>query len=151
MLGLSQSAVGATVLSIATTLPEKLVAYKAGMKRQSGVLVANTVGSNVFLGTLVLGVVYAVRGQAVYDSEDKGRPALLRGAGGVEIELEGRAELLDAAIALTSAVLLWAIVWSGKFRRWQGALMLVAYVSYIASVIVRSSQNGSLLLWVYNV
>ena len=141
LIGLSQSTIGLTLLSIATTLPEKLVAFKAGSKKQTGVLVANTVGSNVFLGTLVLGIVYLVRGEAAYDSEHRHKSAgpLSTSAGASpNLELEGRAELMDVLVMLTAAVTLWTMVWYGKLKRWMGVAMLVAYVAYLVSVVVRS-------------
>ncbi|GAB7327979.1 hypothetical protein MBLNU13_g00041t1 [Cladosporium sp. NU13] len=57
-LGLSDGVFGLVVLSIATTLPEKLVASLSGVKGQTGIMVANTVGSNIFLLTLCLGIVW---------------------------------------------------------------------------------------------
>jgi Ca2+/Na+ antiporter len=135
LLGLYQSTAGLTILSIATTLPEKLVAFKAGMKKQSGVLIANTVGSCVFLGTLVLGIVYLVRGEAAYEN-DKMSLRSFSSMGEVGV-VEGKAELLDVSVVLASAVILWAIVWYGKFKRWFGVAMLVGYVVYMVSVVMR--------------
>ncbi len=135
LLGLHQSTAGLTILSIATTLPEKLVAFKAGMKKQSGVLVANTVGSCVFLGTLVLGIVYLVRGEAAYENDSISKMIRITME---EVELEGKAELLDVCVVLASAIVLWIIVWYGKFKRWFGVTMLIAYVGYLVCVVMRS-------------
>ncbi|KUI73880.1 Sodium/calcium exchanger MaX1 [Cytospora mali] len=57
-LGLSGTVTGTTILSLATTLPEKFVAVLAGSRHQHGILVANTVGSNIFLVTLCGGVLF---------------------------------------------------------------------------------------------
>ncbi|TVY73610.1 putative membrane protein [Lachnellula suecica] len=57
-LAISNSLLGITLLSFATTLPEKLVAVFSGARSQSGVLVANTAGSNIFLITLCVGVLF---------------------------------------------------------------------------------------------
>jgi Ca2+/Na+ antiporter len=57
-LGLSDEVFGLVVLSIATTLPEKIVASLSGLRGQTGIMVANTVGSNIFLLTLCLGIVW---------------------------------------------------------------------------------------------
>jgi Ca2+/Na+ antiporter len=141
LIGLSQSTIGLTLLSIATTLPEKLVAFKAGSKKQTGVLVANTVGSNVFLGTLVLGIVYLVRGEAAYDSENRRNspgPLSMLPSHSPVFEIEGRAELADVLVMLSAALALWTMVWYGKLRRWMGVAMLVAYVAYLVSVVLRS-------------
>ncbi|ETI19526.1 hypothetical protein G647_09360 [Cladophialophora carrionii CBS 160.54] len=53
---LSDTVFGATLLSLGTTLPEKFVAVISGYRGHPGIMVANTVGSNIFLLTLCLGV-----------------------------------------------------------------------------------------------
>ncbi|KAJ9114022.1 hypothetical protein QFC22_005842 [Naganishia vaughanmartiniae] len=115
---ISQSAVGVTLLSIATTLPEKLVAYKSGVKGQRGVLIANTVGSNIFLQTLVLGVIWVVRGQKV------------------SFDIQSRNGLwIDVLVALVSSVVLWVVVWGGWYKRSVGMGLFLMYMVYIGSVI----------------
>ncbi|ROV98394.1 hypothetical protein VMCG_07141 [Cytospora schulzeri] len=53
---MSDGAFGATVLSLATTLPEKFLAVMSGSRGHTGLLVADAVGSNVFLLSLCLGI-----------------------------------------------------------------------------------------------
>lgn len=55
-LNMSDSAFGATFLSLATTLPEKFLAVMSSSKGHSGLMVADAVGSNMFLLTLCLGI-----------------------------------------------------------------------------------------------
>lgn len=57
-LGVSEMLFGMIVLSLATTLPEKIVAVASGLRGQPEIMVANTVGSNIFLLTLCLGIVW---------------------------------------------------------------------------------------------
>lgn len=57
LLNLSGSVFGVTILSFATTLPEKLVAVLSGVRGHGSIMVAGTAGSNIFLLTLCLGVV----------------------------------------------------------------------------------------------
>lgn len=57
LLNLSGTVFGVTILSFATTLPEKLVAVLSGVRGHGSIMVASTAGSNVFLLTLCLGVV----------------------------------------------------------------------------------------------
>ncbi|KAF5245971.1 hypothetical protein FANTH_7061 [Fusarium anthophilum] len=56
-VGVSDVLFGIVILAIATTLPEKFVAVLSGNRGHVGILVANTVGSNVFLLSLCLGIV----------------------------------------------------------------------------------------------
>ena len=105
-LGISDTVFGATLLSIATTLPEKFVAVLSGARGQSGILIANTVGSNIFLLTLCLGVV-------------------LLGAQGVD-----RVRWVELGWLWGSAVALGGVVVVGS-RRWMGVVLLVAYVVFL--------------------
>ncbi|KAH8695217.1 sodium/calcium transporter [Talaromyces proteolyticus] len=54
---LSGTVIGITILSFATTLPEKFVAVISGSRGHSGIMVASTAGSNIFLLTLCMGIV----------------------------------------------------------------------------------------------
>ncbi|KAF5639306.1 sodium calcium transporter [Fusarium sp. NRRL 52700] len=56
-IGISDVLFGIVILAVATTLPEKFVAVLSGNRGHVGILVANTVGSNVFLLSLCLGIV----------------------------------------------------------------------------------------------
>ena len=55
-IGLSDVLFGVVILSIATTLPEKFIAVLSGWRGHTGILVANTVGSNIFLLSLCMGI-----------------------------------------------------------------------------------------------
>jgi Ca2+/Na+ antiporter len=110
-LGLSGSVVGTTILSLATTLPEKFVAIMGGVRHQPGIMVANTVGSNIFLVTLCGGILF------LWGDADQ-----LRASFG----------LLEASVMLGSAVLILGIVLGGG-RRWMGGVMLGLYVAFLVS------------------
>jgi len=104
-LNISRTVYGITILAFATTLPEKFVAVIGASRGHSGIVVANTVGSNVFLLTLCLGVVYVSGDEA-----------------GIIIGFE-------LAALLVSVVALAVIVFLGA-RRWMGAVLLVGYVVF---------------------
>ncbi|TKA69701.1 hypothetical protein B0A49_04477 [Cryomyces minteri] len=107
-LNLSGTVFGITILSFATTLPEKLVAVVSARRGYGGIVVANTAGSNVFLLTLCLGVVGLSGGEGM--------------AGGVVP--------FELAVTWVSAALFCAIVY-GNLGRWAGAVLLAAYVAFI--------------------
>jgi Ca2+/Na+ antiporter len=56
-LHLSGTVFGLTILSFATTLPEKLIAVLSGSRGHVNIMAATTAGSNIFLLTLCAGVV----------------------------------------------------------------------------------------------
>ncbi|KAF7508095.1 hypothetical protein GJ744_009536 [Endocarpon pusillum] len=61
-IGISDVLFGVVILSIATTLPEKFIAVISGYRCHAGILVANTVGSNVFLLSLCMGILWVCTG-----------------------------------------------------------------------------------------
>ena len=105
--GISDVLFGVIILSIATTLPEKFVAVISGARGQPGILVANTVGSNIFLLTLCLGIVFLASG-GDYD--------------------KGSVNAAELGVMVASTVALTATVWVGaRWSRWIGGGMLGAY------------------------
>ena len=108
-LHLSGTVLGLTILSLATTLPEKFVAVLSGARGQGGILVANTAGSNVFLLTLCLGIV------------------LLSSNGAFDQDSINTFEL---AVIWTSSAVLALIVLLGS-RRWMGVIMILLYIAFI--------------------
>lgn len=108
-LHLSGTVVGLTILSFATTLPEKFVAVLSGSLGYSGILVANTVGSNIFLLTLCLGIIL-LSTDGVYDDDN--------------------ANTFELASMWVSSVLIFLIVFFGS-RRWVGAILLLMYLTFL--------------------
>ena len=106
--GMSDLVFGIVILSIATTLPEKAVAIVSGYKGHMGIMVANTVGSNIFLLTLCLGIVWLAE-------QDGGSLA------SSEIWV-----MFGSTIVLNLAVLL-----GGRFARPIGVAMLLGYIAFI--------------------
>jgi len=104
-LNISGTVYGITILAFATTLPEKFIAVIGASRGHSGIVVANTAGSNVFLLTLCLGVVYVSSNEA------------------------GTITPFELAAALASVVALAVIVFFGA-RRWMGVALLVGYVVF---------------------
>lgn len=108
---LSGNLLGITILSFATTLPEKLVAVFGGARGQSGIVVANTAGSNIFLITLCAGVLFL--------------------AGDLEV-LKGNLSMFEVLSVWASSALLWVIVMTGG-KRWMGWGLLALYAGFIAA------------------
>ncbi|EGO56267.1 hypothetical protein NEUTE1DRAFT_146982 [Neurospora tetrasperma FGSC 2508] len=117
-LALSGTVVGTTILSLATTLPEKFVAILGGARHQPGIMVANTVGSNIFLVTLCGGVLF-IWGDAS--------------------QLQLGFTLFEATVMWLSAVVIFGIVMMGG-RRWMGVVMLVGYVAFLAVEIISGRE-----------
>ena len=110
-IGTSDVLFGVVILSIATTLPEKFIAVLSGFRGETGIFVANTVGSNIFLLTLCMGIVWvATAGE--FDA--------------------GSVNAAEVGVMMGSTVALTATVWfEAKRIRCIGAAMLVAYVVFL--------------------
>lgn len=126
---MSDSAFGATILSLATTLPEKVLAVTSSAQGHTGLLVADAVGSNVFLLTLCLGLTaWNVAAHDWHDHPTDGRLSF------VDISRIEAWWLWAAAAALMLVV---AVGGTGAckvagVRQMMGVLMLVAYGGFLA-------------------
>lgn len=55
-LGISEEAIGLTMVAIGTSLPELATTYAAAMRRETGVAMGNVIGSNIFNILGILGI-----------------------------------------------------------------------------------------------
>lgn len=99
-IGTSDVLFGVVILSIATTLPEKFIAILSGFRGHTGILVANTVGSNIFLLALCMGIVWVVTA-GEFDA--------------------GSVNAAEVGVMMGSTLALTATIWFGaKWIRWIG-------------------------------
>lgn len=117
-IGISEFAVGATVVAVGTSLPEVVTSAIAALKRQDDIAIGNVVGSNLFN---ILGVL--------------GSAAL---AQPITVGLElFQFEL--PVLALTAIILL-PLAWRSKpIGRVAGVMLLVGFVFYTVTVLARGS------------
>lgn len=114
-LGMSQSLVGLTIVAVGTSLPELVTSVVASIKKENDIAVGNVIGSNIFNVVFILGTSAAIS------------PLTL--ASGA---------LVDMLVLLGTALLLMGFsLFSKNIKRWQGILMVLAYVGYTAYIIVR--------------
>jgi cation:H+ antiporter len=115
--GLSEYAIGATVVAIGTTLPDKAISFVGGRRGQGGVVTANALGSNIFLLTLVLGVA-----------------ALSTNAG---LAVSASVTHVDLPLLIGASVLVVALFQRASLHWRTGLTLLTLYAGYIAFVLVR--------------
>lgn len=109
--GLSEVLFGVVFLSIATTLPEKFVAVMSGSRNRTGILVANTVGSNIFLLTLCMGILQV----SMAGSFDR-----------------GTVNVVELYVLLGSSLVMTLVVFFGaQWARIVGLFMLVGYIAFL--------------------
>lgn len=109
--GLSEVLFGVVFLSIATTLPEKFIAIMSGSRNRTGILVANTVGSNIFLLTLCMGILQV----SMAGSFDR-----------------GTVNIVELFVLLGSSLVMTLVVFFGaQWARIVGFFMLVGYIAFL--------------------
>ncbi|WP_018938204.1 MULTISPECIES: calcium/sodium antiporter [unclassified Thioalkalivibrio] len=110
-LGVSDLVIGLTIVAVGTSLPELATSVVAAFRREAGLAIGNVVGSNLFNLLAVLAV-----------------PALIAP---LAIDADVLTRDYPVMLALTVALFLIALGRRGQIRRWQGALLLIAFASYL--------------------
>lgn len=114
--GMSERVVGLTIVAVGTSLPELATSVIAASRGSSDIAVGNVIGSNIFNVFLCLGF------------------AGLLG----RIEASPSAFAFDTvAIVVATVVALVFLRTERTMRRWEGAILTLGYVGYLASVAVR--------------
>lgn len=111
----SQSLIGLTVVAIGTSLPELATSAIAAYKKQSDIAIGNVVGSNIFNIFWILGASAVIRP--------------------LPFHLDSN---IDIAMTIFASLVLFLAMFIGKKRvvkRWQGVLMIIAYVGYVVFLI----------------
>lgn len=115
--GVSEAVIGLTLVAGGTSLPELATSIVAARKGQSGLAIGNVVGSNIFNIFFILGVCASVKPLAVT---------------GLTI--------VDFAVLTASALLFWLFSRSSyKLTRLEGWLMMLAYISYLAWLVINKN------------
>lgn len=108
--GLSDRVIGLTIIAAGTSLPELATTIQASLKNQHDIAFGNIVGSNIFNILWILGFTALVQTVPVSPQASS-----------------------DLIVSLGAVVALLGLVFVGKryvIERWQGALLLSAYVAY---------------------
>jgi len=118
--GVSEAVIGLTLLAFGTSLPELATSIVASIKRQGDIIAGNAVGSSVFNILAILGITVLVK------------PMLI---GGIEP--------FDLAFMVGSAVVVVGLMATRKkLARWEGGVLLCAYVGYVVTLINRGAVGG---------
>ena len=114
-LGMSQTLVGLTIVSIGTSLPELVTSIVAARKNEVGMALGNAIGSNVFNILMVLGIASAIS-PITFITEN----------------------VIDIVILLACTLIVWIFAATKKqINRVEGIGMLLMYVAYAVYIVVR--------------
>jgi len=114
--GLSELAIGATVVATGTSLPELATSAMAAWKKEDDIAVANVVGSNIFNLLAVLGLAATI----------------------APIQVSRDVYTFEMPILLVSSLVLLPLAWR-RFRigRTEGALLFASYFVFTAAILAR--------------
>ena len=114
-LGMSQTLVGLTIVSIGTSLPELVTSVVAARKNEVDMAVGNAVGSNIFNILMVLGISSAISPVALI-----------------------RENIIDIVLLMVFSVMVWIFAGTRKkIERKEGIIMVVVYLVSCAYIIAR--------------
>ena len=117
-LGMSESLVALTIVAVGTSLPELVTSVVASLKKEDDIAVGNVIGSNIFNIVFILGLSSTIQNLVITNPV---------------------ASLVDMLVMLVSGLAILGVSFMGKrMKKWQGAIMLLAYVAYLAYIIIRN-------------
>lgn len=109
-LGVSELAIGLTIVAGGTSAPELVTSVVAALRRQPDIAVGNVLGSNIFNLLGILGLTSVVEPQ----------------------QLSPQVTALDTPVMFAASVALLPIVGTGaRISRTEGLVLLVCYVGYV--------------------
>ena len=111
---LREGVVGATLVSLATGAEMIALAVKAARKQQSEVLVGGILGSFSYNLLVTLGLAAVVR----------------------PLTVDPQQTLLPLIVMIISHIVLLLLVWRGSINRVMGAIFMLAYLVYLALVVL---------------
>ena len=114
-LGMSQTLVGLTIVSIGTSLPELVTSIVAARKNEVDMALGNAVGSCIFNILMVLGIASAISPIAFIQEN-----------------------IIDIIVLVVFSLIVWIMAWTKReIKRGEGIIMLLMYAAYTAYIIIR--------------
>jgi cation:H+ antiporter len=123
--GVSESVIGLTIVAAGTSLPELATSVVAAIRGQRDIAVGNVIGSNIFnlLGILGIAGVVAPGGLLI-------PPAIMA---------------FDLPVMLAASLACLPVLFTGhEIRRWEGGLLLAAYLSYVTYLALAAGDHDAL-------
>jgi cation:H+ antiporter len=125
LLGLSETIIGLTIVSVGTSMPELATTVIASRRGEGDIAVGNVVGSNLFNLLVVLGLTAVAM------------PV------GLPVSEEVRNFDLPVMVAVAFACL--PVFYIGyRISRWEGVLFVAYYAAYITYLLLHATQHDAL-------
>jgi cation:H+ antiporter len=113
LFNVSQVIIGLTIVAVGTSLPELITSVVASLKKEGDIAIGNIVGSNIFNLLSILGITAVI----------------------LPIASEG-IKLIDLGMFVLTAVIMLPLARTGfVLNRWEGALLIILYITYVYLII----------------
>ncbi|MBN2879777.1 MAG: calcium/sodium antiporter [Clostridia bacterium] len=122
-LGVSDQIIGLTVVALGTSLPELITTISAVIKREFTLSIGNILGANILNILLILSTCSMMAKDGLHIAMQN--IPLIKNAVPQVLYLD-----LPVAFAVSLIVIVPAMI-TGRFKRWQGIVLLSSYVVYI--------------------
>lgn len=120
IIGISEGVIGVTVIAVGTSLPELVTAITSIKKKETALSVGNIIGANIIDLTVILPICSLISGG--------------------KLTVPKPSYALDLPVTLfVMAIAVIPTVFEGKYRKWQGWVMLAIYAGYL---FVRCAMPG---------
>lgn len=114
-MGISQTLIGLTIVSIGTSLPELVTSVVAAKKNEVDMALGNAIGSNIFNILMVLGIAGAISPVAFITEN-----------------------VIDIIVLLVFSLIIWVFAWTKReVKRPEGITMVLMYFAYTVYIIIR--------------
>ena len=114
--------IGATVVSIGTTLPEVMVSAQAALQNNGGISYGNAIGSIICNTSLIAALTIAIR------------PSVVK---------KQSLYLPTGAFFLSAIAYSFIAYTQGEFKRWHGLLLLVTFVIYMVVSVLQMKKGNN--------
>ncbi len=116
--GMTETLVGLTIVAVGTSLPELVTSIVAARKNEVEMALGNAIGSNVFNILMVIGIAGAISP--------------------INLAATVMNNVLDIVVVIVFTIGVWLMVFKDKkLTRAKGIIMVLAYVAYMAYIILR--------------
>ncbi len=127
-VGVSELVIGLTIVAAGTSLPEVAASVTAALKGERDIAVGNVVGSNIFNILFVLGLSSTISPNPVH--------------------VTGEALHFDMPVMIAVAVVCLPIFLRGfSLERWEGALFVAYYATYVWFLVMKGTNDPNLPLF----
>lgn len=121
-LGMDDTLIGLTVVSVGTSLPELVTSIVAAKKKEVDMALGNAIGSNIFNILFVLGLAGAIS-PVGFIAEN----------------------IIDIVILLVFSLVVWLLAFTKKkLTKGEGFLMVFLYVAYVVYIVMRNYH-----IWIF--